>query len=166
MKEEWRRILESNGNYLVSNLGRVMNCMTGKILKPRLTKTGYARVHLPSGKTRRDFYIHRLVATYFCLHLYGNDIVNHIDNDPTNNRADNLEWTTQNNNVYHGMKQKRYLHNATPVVGYKDGKCYTFESAHKAEQETGCDHSAIIACCKGKHKHTHGYQWKYAEVVA
>jgi len=165
MTEHWAKIEESIGDYIVSNHGRVMNRQTGKLLSPRPIPSGYLRVHLPAKGKRRDFYIHRLVAEAFCKHPAGCDVINHIDNNPQNNNVDNLEWTTQRRNVYHGMKQNRYRLNAVSVIGYKDGKEYTFSSAHEAEQKTGCDHSSVTKCCKGKRKTIHGYQFRYAEVA-
>lgn len=162
--EVWTPIRESKG-YEVSNTGKVRNIATGEVLKPRPIKTGYERVHLPLEKGRKDFYIHRLVAEAYCDHPAGCDVVNHLDNDIHNNSADNLEWTTQFGNVHHGMKQRRYRLNAVPVVGYKDGNKYEFASSHQAAIHTGCGHSTISKCCKGKQKTTHGYSWRYAEVV-
>ena len=31
-------------------------------------------------------------------------IINHIDNNPQNNNASNLEWCTQSENITHGWK--------------------------------------------------------------
>lgn len=36
-----------------------------------------------------------------------------------------------------------------------------YESSLKAEEDTKCDHSHIIKCCKGKQKTTKGLEWKY-----
>ena len=161
--ERWATANE-NPNYEVSDFGRVRNKRTGKILKPRPTPNGYQRVNIRT-ETSRDLYIHRLVADSFCDHPNGCDVINHKDNNPKNNKASNLEWTTQFENVHYGMKQKRYKHNAVSVVGYKDGNEYQFVSAHEAEKHTGCDHSMIIKCCKGKNGTTHGFTWRYAEVL-
>ena len=162
--EVWNVIFASPG-YEVSNKGNVRNRETGHIMTPRPTKTGYLRVHLPVQIGRKDFYIHRLVAESFCIQPDGCNVVNHIDNNNQNNSAENLEWTTPLGNVYHGMIQKRFRLNAVPVVGYKDGKWFCFISAHQAEYKTGCDHSSIIKCCKGKKHTVKGFTWQYAEVI-
>lgn len=166
MDEIWKPVRGFEELYLVSNLGNVKSIRSGKILKPRKLPHGYARVNLPAtSRTKRDVYIHRLVADAFCEHPKGCDVVNHIDNDPTNNKASNLEWVTQMGNVYYGMEQKRYHLNARSVIGIKDEKKLFFHSAHQAARHTGCDHSTIIKCCRGKMKTTHGYIWQYAEVI-
>lgn len=165
-EEIWVLINDTNGAYEVSNTGKIRNTETGRILVPRPTKNGYLRVQIPINGRRQDAYIHRIVASEFCNRFSGNDVVNHIDNNPKNNSADNLEWTTVRGNVLHCMKQKRTsFPNAKTIIGIKDGIKTLFSSSHEAAECTGCDHSAIIKCCKGKCKSTHGYQWKYAEVV-
>ena len=161
--EVWKPI--EGCNYEVSNMGRIRNSETGKVLAGRPTRRKYLRVHISVFGKRTDYYIHRLVADAFCERKDGCDVINHIDNNPENNRADNLEWTTQHRNVLYGMVQGRYRLNAVPVSGYKDGEQFSFLSAHEAEKETGCDHSSIIKCCKGKMKSIHGYTWNYAEVT-
>lgn len=165
MAERWKKIENCDGRYEVSDYGRVRNADTGLVLKPRPLIRGYYRVHIRLSGKRTDYYIHRLVADAFCEHPDGCDVVNHIDNDPKNNRADNLEWTTQRDNVYYGMRQGRYRLNARPVVGHKNNESFLFSSAHEASNRTGCDWSGITKCCKGKQKTHHGYKWEYAEVI-
>ena len=158
--------MHDNPDYEVSDTGKVRNVRTGKVLVGRPTKAGYLRVHIRMNGMRKDAYIHRIVADEFCNHLPGNDVVNHIDNNVQNNSADNLEWTTTRGNVLHCMNQGRTIFpNAKKIIGIKDGIKMLFSSAHEAEEYSGCDHSMIIKCCKGKYKSTHGYQWRYAEVV-
>ena len=165
MTEETWLLMHDNPDYEVSDTGKVRNVRTGKVLVGRPTKTGYLRVNIRMNGMRKDAYIHRIVADEFCNHLPGNDVVNHIDNNVQNNSADNLEWTTALGNVHHSMKQHRCRLNARHVVGCKDGEMHEYISTRQAEHYTGCDHSTIAKCCMGKLKSTHGFTWRYAEVV-
>ena len=167
MSEEWRPITSANGNYLVSNHGRVMNGKTGKILKPRPLPNGYLRVHIASSGGGRDKYVHRLVAEAFCIHPKDCNVVNHKDNNPANNHWTNIEWTTQRGNVIYAMKQGRVLRfpNAIPVVGTKDGKTYTFRSSSEASEKTGCNVKSILKCCRHIFKSSKGYHWEFGEVI-
>ena len=60
--EQWKKI-EGYENYSVSNMGRVRNDGTGKVLKPEVERDGYYRVTLYPGK--KKFKIHRLVSIAF-----------------------------------------------------------------------------------------------------
>ena len=98
MKEIWKDIPGYSGKYQVSNWGNVKSLKFGKerILKPGLSTQGYYQCTL-NNKTRR---IHQLVAMAFLDHIPNGyeTVVNHIDNNPLNNRLDNLELTTQARN--------------------------------------------------------------------
>ena len=165
ISEKWKQI-QGYEKYYVSNKGRVYSTVSRKFLKQRPIPHGYLRVNLPSKKrSGKDVYVHRLVAEAFCIHPCGCDVVNHIDNNPKNNDASNLEWVTQLNNVHYGMTQKRSRLNARSVIGYKNGKQYKFDSLRLAEKITGCDHSMISKCCKNPKLQSHGYHWAYSEVM-
>lgn len=50
----------------------------------------------------RPFFVHRLVAYQYCglnLEDIKGLVVNHIDGNPHNNHAQNLEWVTQQENI-------------------------------------------------------------------
>ena len=90
--------------YEVSNGGRVRNRRTGKMLTPRKDRGGYMTVRLQvEGRTATRF-VHRLVAEAFIDSKPGLEIVNHLNGDKTDNRADNLEWTTHAGNIRHAYR--------------------------------------------------------------
>lgn len=104
-EEKWRPIKGYEGLYEISNYGSVKSFKKypeGKIMKPKKDKDGYLHLGIRDSNRKRKFYrIHRLVAEAFIINpkpeLY--DIVNHKDNDVSNNYVTNLEWcdTTYNN---------------------------------------------------------------------
>lgn len=111
MEEEiWKDIIEYEGYYQVSNLGRVRS--TGKsrnISKWRVLKTKtysnkrYINVSLTKNSITKYVSLHRLVAEYFVDNNSNMDlknlVVNHKDKNPSNNHYTNLEWCTQRENV-------------------------------------------------------------------
>jgi len=82
--------------YKVSNLGRVKSYnrykVGGKILKPAVVK-GYETLHLHKGGKRRFYRVHQLVALAFIDtdYLVKGLVVDHIDNDASNNVLWNLQ---------------------------------------------------------------------------
>ena len=89
MQEKWRPVVGYEGLYEVSNLGRVRRI---RIVEPTKKKHGYMQISLV-GKdgVRRSHRLHRIVATAFIPNPEGKPQVNHRDENPENNRADNLE---------------------------------------------------------------------------
>jgi len=126
--EEIIKPIKDYDGYYISNYGNVY-CDLGKgcrrdkvikhskmyMIKPRLTKNGYARVYARNSKTnkRNDLYIHRLVAEYFLDNPENKKYVNHKDCIRNNNHFSNLEWCTakentkQTENLKHILRDKK-----------------------------------------------------------
>lgn len=106
-KEVWKKIPGYGGRYEVSNLGRVRSIhkSTGRvfILSQSTDKKGYCFVCLRSDGASKRYRVHRLVATAFIPNHENKPQVNHKDGDKSNNRADNLEWATQSENIRHAI---------------------------------------------------------------
>jgi hypothetical protein len=94
MQEEYRKI-KGYESYSVSNFGNVRNEKTCLILKQHL-HNGYYRV----GVQGKKHFIHRLIAEYFIPNPNNKPYVDHIDNNRSNNRIDNLRWVTTSENNY------------------------------------------------------------------
>lgn len=69
-------------------------------------RKGYCRVKLSKPIFGR-FLVHRIVAETFIPNPNNLSIINHIDNNPSNNNINNLEWCTQSTNLLHAQKQGR-----------------------------------------------------------
>ena len=114
--ESWKEIKDYKG-YEVSNLGNVRtfnkrNSSTlytePKLLKQRqiITHCGkkYTRVNLCLNSTKKQYFVHRLVALEFIPNPENKPQVNHKDNNPLNNELSNLEWCTNSENQIHRFK--------------------------------------------------------------
>ena len=111
MTEVIKDIKGFEDRYTISNLGIVRSKLTHIKMKPSVTKFGYLRVNLRKKHSReyKSYFIHRLVAFYFCDGYKEGLVVNHKDLNKTNNRAENLEWITQKENVIHYHQNKHKL---------------------------------------------------------
>lgn len=102
MEEQWKFLVNV---YEVSNLGRIRNKNTHKIMKLKQRPNGYVDVTLSLGvcKTKKTFKVHREVAKAFIPNPNNLPQVNHIDGNKTNNIVSNLEWCDQSHNIQHGI---------------------------------------------------------------
>jgi len=57
---------------------------------------------------QKPYYVHRLVAEAFIPNPLGYPQVNHIDGNPKNNKANNLEWCNNAQNIQHAYKTGLY----------------------------------------------------------
>lgn len=90
-----------NSDYYVCRDGYVIG-VKGKILVPKLTKTGYHELNLYLNDGTKIYpRVHRLVAQAFIPNPDNKPFVNHIDGDKTNNCVENLEWVTHQENMEH-----------------------------------------------------------------
>lgn len=105
MIEYWVDIKNYEEYYECSNLGIIRNKITRNILQGCITKKGYIRISLTYYNTKK--FAHVLILESFYKRPFDNAQVNHIDEDKTNNRLDNLEWVTNRENVIHGTRIER-----------------------------------------------------------
>lgn len=101
---QWRPIEGWSGRYEVSVSGQVRR-RNGKPLKQWKNSHGYMLVRLSNPRAVER--VHRLVAKAFIPNTEAKPFVNHINNERADNRAENLEWCTQLENLAHADRQGR-----------------------------------------------------------
>lgn len=182
--EEWKNIAGFE-NYEVSNYGNIRSkdrisirrghevSLKGKLLKPRFFG-GYLRVTLYGGSRENVGYfaVHRLVANAFIPNNDNLPFINHIDENKTNNHADNLEWCTAKYNSNYGTSiARRVSHQnwqdiadkqSKPVIQYdlNGNEVARFKSTMDAERK-GYKSAGVCKCANGKLKTYRGCIWKY-----
>lgn len=91
--EEWKDVVGFEGAYLVSSRGQVYSTISDKTLSPDVTRDGHLQVCLYNESGRNTRKVHRLVCEAFNgPPPEGKPLVLHWDDDPANNRKENLRW--------------------------------------------------------------------------
>ena len=148
-KEQWHHCEVPYTRYEVSNLGRVRNAHTGQIMKFRLNRCGYLTLDLYYKGERKYKLVHRLVATAFVPGWREGLEVNHKNGVKTDNRAENLEWVTQSENMRHSRDV--LLVDVKPVAllderGHLQRIYHSAQACNRAWR--GCVHRHIKAGCR------------------
>ena len=170
MNNDWTPIEGYGDKYEVSKFGEVRNKNTGRILKQKIERNGYVRVHLSDGKTAKSVLVHRIVATAFIPNPDNLPTVNHIDEDKTNNAVDNLEWCDMSyqNSYGNGAVSRNKAKERSVWQLSMDGEpIKRWESIKEAASALNARPSSIMCVCKGirRYKSTAGFKFKYAEEV-
>jgi len=125
--EVWKDVLGFEGFYKVSNLGNVKGCK--RVVKnkngyrtihekhsKKFLVNGYYAVNLCNGSKTKQFRVHKLVAIAFLNHTpcKFKIVVDHKDNNPLNNVADNLQLITNREN---SVKDKDKSNTSSKYIG-------------------------------------------------
>lgn len=174
MREENWKPVEGYENYEVSDFGRVRSLNyrhTGetKILRPGRDKDGYLQVDLCKDRKKKTFKVHRLVAVAFVPNMFGLNEVNHINEDKTDNREENLMWCDVKENCNWASRNQRIGvantngKTSKPVLQFsKSGEfIQEWPSASEVERVLGFNNGNISKCCLGKYKSAYNFIWHY-----
>lgn len=133
MMKIWKEI-ENHKGYWVSNYGEIVSYRRGntkkldnipKLLKYSASSSRNGKIYYKINLDKKNYYIHRLIASVFIDNPLNKNQVNHLDNNPYNNRVDNLEWVTQSENMIHSLNFKSNYANYGLYI-YKSKKRFKF----------------------------------------
>lgn len=182
--EIWKDIEGFEDSYQISNYGRVKSkerviprIVRERILKPSLCNGGYLTVPIGEAKRKKTISIHREMAKAFIPipdELKNIPIeklvINHKDENKTNNCLANLEWcTTKYNNAY-GTARERMIQTQRenspkkkPILQLSKNNeiIKKYSSIQEAARETNSHSSNIADVLKGRRKTAKGFIWQY-----
>lgn len=147
-EEEWRPVRGYETRYAVSNMGRLRNVRTGRILNA-------AKSYRLSKPAKHEFrYIWRLVADAFVSgKTEYTKYVLHLDGNLKNNKAENLQWSATP------------LFVVSPVEAWQEGALTSvFPSTRMAEKTYRTKNGTIRYVCmhRGQTKKIPGVYFRFA----
>ncbi len=116
--KKWLPVLGYKGFYEVSNKGEVRSLtrvvkaslanaskriVKGRLLKQGSDKNGYRIVSLSKNCKTKTRSVHRLVMEAFTSKEEWGAVINHKDENPSNNSIDNLEWCSYSYNARYSL---------------------------------------------------------------
>ena len=198
-QEIWKSVVGFEGLYEASSFGRIKSLpkirkgrggythfLKERILKPQPSVSGRGEKHVTLRKNGKSFVksVHRLVAISFIPNPNNLPQINHKDENPSNNRVDNLEWcdgfynhnygtikertkaTVAKNNSYRKSLLKKiskgYIKNVM-CLDDNGNLLGIYENSIAAGKATGVYPRSIRRCCSGEMKHSGGFVWKYLD---
>ena len=179
--EIWKPIVGFEGLYEVSNFGRILSFSTSKysnhkpFIMRQIIQGGYLRINLHKNGKSFYFFVHRLVYEAFKSRIprfehkgkgHGDEMleINHKDENPLNNRLDNLELVTRTqNNKYGNRIKKAATAMSKHVYQYtKDLRLVKeWNSTIDCKYLGGYVQGAVASCCRGERKSHRGFIWSY-----
>lgn len=172
--EIWKPVKRYKGIYEVSNLGNVRslnyhNWGIVRNLTPVMDKDGYLRVCLSKDGKQSNGLIHRMVAQAFLDNPKGVSQVNHINENKTDNRVENLEWCDCLYNNNFGTRNERISKSkrntnckAVIQLDLQGNPIREWVSLNEIMRVLGFNAAFVARCCHGVKPTAYGYRWQYA----
>lgn len=166
LEDEVFKTIPEFEDYMVSNFGNIIKNVNSNyfLLNPKIDSSGYKRVTLTKNNNKYNRQVHRLVMLSFYPCENSDELlVNHKDENPSNNNLENLEWCTHLYNVHYGTGIERMKANqhCKKVICLETNIIYY--SISEASRKTGINIGALSDCCHGKIKSINGQKWKFYE---
>lgn len=175
VEEIWKEIAGFENYYMVSSMGNVKSLGYSKrpaqTKRQYLLKNGYLQARIWLNGKVAQIGTHRLVAIAFIPNPDKKSQVNHINGVKADNRAENLEWSTQAENTQHaydtGLARgtigvpKIWQFKKILQVDLFGNKVCEYDSIKEASQKTGIPCSNITMCAKGRQSRTGQFKWQY-----
>lgn len=164
--EIWKEIplylIGNNPNFYVSNLGRFKK-NNGHI--PKIPNNDIEYVYISINKI--SYVIHRIILSTFSPHENSDNLyVNHKDGNKKNNKLENLEWSTNSENVQHAY-DTGLNKNCKKIIQYdlnmKEIK--RFNSINQAARELNIHNTTIIRCCLNQITNPRKFFFKYEDEI-
>ncbi len=136
----------------------------GRILNDRKNKNGYVQITLCENGIPYHRFIHTILAKVFIPNPYNLPLVNHIDENPSNNDLSNLEWCDYSYNAKHSINKIRKGHEKEQKAVYRidinTKEEIRYNGIREAARKNKTHHTNIRYAIL-HNTYCAGYKWRY-----
>ena len=152
----------------ITDINGINHFVKSRILKTKTNKSGYISLVLTENGIQKREFIHVLLAKTFIPNPNNYPIINHKDENPSNNSLDNLEWCNYSYNAKHSIIKIKNSHEKEQRcvirINNKDNTIKKYNGIREAAQDNNTNHSNI------RYAILHngicaGYKWNYEDVT-
>lgn len=160
--EIWRQFRDTE--IYVSNLGRVKNTKTNKIVKGTTRTDGYHQTRLQVYNNGKSILTHRLVWLAFVGEIEEGMVINHINGDKSDNRLENLEKVSHQENMIKASTETNVWNFSRVGEFNKEGEMLRiFANASEAAREIGILPSSMRNTIRRNGSCFNGLIYKYLD---
>ena len=176
IQQDFVRKIDETTCFFVSRDGAVFKYKKNKVKKLNIKpcKTGYVLASLYDNGLIKVKSVHRLVAQAFIPNPKNLEIINHKDENPSNNCVDNLEWCTRSYNaLYNGASKRAGIKKRRRIARIDtNGKILEIYNSVTDAINDGFHGANISHCARNilmkkdsfkKYRDHKGYYWRYVD---
>lgn len=163
-EEVWKPCPGFETKYLISNLGNIKSigtyntCKNNQLIKQykKHDKNDYMQVRLYDNGRAKTIEVHTLVAKAFIPNPSNLPMVNHKDENKSNNIVSNLEWCDNQYNIRYSRGRAVCQYDKITRRFIKE-----YPTITDASEELNIPIPNISKCCKGQRQSAGGYIFLY-----
>lgn len=164
LKDDFARPVVGCDNYYVTRDAKIISIIKHngtciRILKYGWVKGGYLTCNLYEGRKRRQLLVHRMVAQAFIPNPDNYPIINHKDENPSNNCVENLEWCTYKYNSNYGTCNQRRSKKVAQIDNH--GNTVKIWNSIWEATRNGYVRSLVSDCANGKISTYRKFKWEF-----